>query len=357
MNPNNLQSPIFPHSMSRQALFFTAPYHVELRDEPLPRPAPGELLLQTVVSAISAGTEMLLYRGQMPGGIVADETIASLAGEMAYPLKYGYAAVGRVVETGAGVDESWNGRLLFSFQPHQTHFTARLEECLPVPDGVTAEMAAFLPNMETAVSFLMDGQPMLGEQVAVFGQGIVGLLTTSLLAQLPLASLITLDAHPLRREWSQKRGAHASLDPMQPNVVAELRGQLQGKRPFAGADLVYELSGNPAALDQAIAAAGYSGRVVVGSWYGQKQATLNLGGHFHRNHIRLISSQVSTIAPPWNGRWTKPRRLQTAWEMVQRHNPTPLITHRFPIHAAAEAYQLLAQQPSDVLQIIFQYGD
>lgn len=343
--------------MTRHALFFTAPYQVEFREEAMPRPAAGELLLQTVVSAISAGTEMLLYRGQMPGGIAADATIASLAGEMAYPLKYGYAAVGRVIETGAGVDESWNGRLLFSFQPHQTHFTARLEDCLPVPDGVTAEMAAFLPNMETAVSFLMDGHPLIGEQVAVFGQGIVGLLTTSLLAQLPLASLITLDAYPLRREWSHKRGAHATLDPTQPDVAAALRTTLQQNRPFPGADLVYELSGNPAALDQAIAAAGYSGRVVVGSWYGQKQATLNLGGHFHRHHIRLISSQVSTIAPEWNGRWTKPRRLQTAWEMIQRHSPAPLITHRFPLHAAAQAYQLLDQQPSEVLQIIFQYGD
>ena len=350
--------------MSRHALFFTAPYQVELRQEPLPHPAPGELLLQTVVSAISAGTEMLLYRGQMPTGIAADATIASLAGEMAYPLKYGYAAVGRVIETGAGVDEGWNGRLLFSFQPHQTHFTARLEDCLPLPNGVTAEMAAFLPNMETAVSFLMDGQPMIGEQVAVFGQGIVGLLTTSLLAQMPLASLVTLDAYPLRREWSQRRGAHASLDPMRPDVAAELRERLQERqaedqpqRPFAGADLVYELSGNPAALDQAIAAVGYSGRIVVGSWYGQKQATLKLGGHFHRNHIRLISSQVSTIAPQWNGRWTKPRRLQTAWEMLQRHNPTPFITHRFPLAQAAEAYRLLDEQPGEVLQIIFQYGD
>lgn len=343
--------------MPRHALFFTAPHQVELRQEPLPRPVPGEMLLQTVVSAISAGTEMLLYRGQMPSGIAADTSIASLAGEMTYPLKYGYAAVGRVIETGAGVDESWNGRLLFSFQPHQTHFTARLADCLPVPDGVTAEMAAFLPNMETAVSFLMDGQPIIGEQVSVFGQGVVGLLTTSLLAQLPLASLITLDAHPLRREWSQKRGAHASLDPTRPDVVAELRERLQQEGAFAGADLVYELSGNPAALDQAIATAGYSGRIVVGSWYGQKQATLNLGGHFHRNHIRLISSQVSTIAPQWNGRWTKPRRLQTAWDMLQRHNPTPLITHRFPLTQAAEAYRLLDERPSEVLQIIFQYGD
>jgi threonine dehydrogenase-like Zn-dependent dehydrogenase len=129
------------------------------------------------------------------------------------------------------------------------------------------------------------------------------------------------------------------------------------QRHFAGADLVYELSGNPAALDQAIAAAGYSGRVVVGSWYGQKQATLNLGDHFHRHHIQLISSQVSTIAPQWNGRWTKPRRLQTAWKMLQHHNPAPLISHRFPLTAAAEAYQLLDERPGDVLQIAFIYGD
>ena len=223
-------------------------------------------------------------------------------------------------------------------------------------------MAAFLPNMETAVSFLMDGQPMIGEQVAVFGQGVVGLLTTSLLAQMPLASLVTVDAYPLRREWSQRRGAHASLAPMRPDVAAELRERLQERqgedqpqRPFAGADLVYELSGNPAALDMAIELMGFNGRILIGSWYGSKRANLNLGGKFHRSQIQLISSQVSHLAPRWQGRWSKKRRMAVAWEMLAKVQPQQLITHRFPLAQAAQAYELIDLRPETAVQVVFSY--
>jgi threonine dehydrogenase-like Zn-dependent dehydrogenase len=122
-----------------------------------------------------------------------------------------------------------------------------------------------------------------------------------------------------------------------------------------GADLVYELSGVPSALDQAIAVTGFTGRVLVGSWYGQKPAHLDLGGHFHRNRIRLISSQVSTLAPELSGRWTKARRFQVAWEMIRKINPSRFITHRFPITQAHQAYQLLDQDPEGAIQVIFSY--
>jgi threonine dehydrogenase-like Zn-dependent dehydrogenase len=216
--------------MQRQALFFTAPYQLELRDEPLP-PLPNDgLMMQTVVSAISPGTEMLLYRGQMPAELMADATIAAL-GEGGYPQKYGYAAVGRVIEIGKSVDKAWRDRLVFAFQPHQSHFVAKPGEVLPLPERMLPETAVFLPNMETAVSFIMDAQPGIGEQVAVFGQGIVGLLTTSLLAQLPLACLLTLDGYPLRRDWSQKLGATASLDPTISDLANQVQAALATRQP------------------------------------------------------------------------------------------------------------------------------
>jgi len=154
-------------------------------------------------------------------------TIAALAGTVGFPLKYGYAAVGQVVAVGAQVAPEWQDRLVFSFHPHESHFLASLAELMPVPSGVPPETAAFLPNMETAVNFLMDGQPLIGEQVVIFGQGVVGLLTTALLARLPLAGLITLDRYTLRRETSLALGAHASLDPAEPQVLMRLRALLQ----------------------------------------------------------------------------------------------------------------------------------
>jgi threonine dehydrogenase-like Zn-dependent dehydrogenase len=295
---------------------------------------------------------MLVYRGQAPGDMAVDETITALGGTFSFPIKFGYAAVGRVEAVGEGVGPEWPGRLVFAFNPHESRFVARPEALVPLPAGLTPEQAVFLPNMETAVSFLMDGRPVIGEQVAVVGQGVVGLLTTALLAELPLAGLVTLDAYPLRREWSARLGATASHAP--DAAEAALR-TLQGERAYAGADLTYELSGAPRGLDLAIALTGYNGRVVIGSWYGRKRVELDLGGRFHRAHMRLIGSQVSALSPEWLGRWTKARRLDVAWAMVRRHAPDRLITHRLPVERAAEAYRLLDEDPAEAIQIVFTY--
>lgn len=344
-------------SITRQSLYFTAPHRVEVCQEPLPPPSADQVLVQTLVSAISPGTELLIYRGQAPADLPVDETISALAGTFAFPLKYGYAVVGRVIAVGAAVDPGWLGRLIFAFHPHESHFLAAAEELFAVPLQLTPEEAAFLPNMETAVNFVMDGRPVLGESVVVFGQGIVGLLTAALLARCPLSRLVTLDRYPLRREHSLRLGAHLSVDPLEPEVIVRVRAGLHDDAPDGEADLAYELSGNPEALDQAIAVTGFHGRVVIGSWYGQKLAPLQLGGRFHRSRIRLISSQVSTIAPEFLGRWSKARRLRMAWQMLAWLRPAALITHRVPFTRAAEAYALLDQHPEEAIQVLLTYED
>ncbi len=341
--------------MNRQAVCFTMPGEVAVCEEPVPQPAEGQVLVQTLASAISAGTEMLFYRGQVPPDMAVDETISALQGRLAYPLKYGYSAVGRVIACGVGVPTEWVGRLVCAFHPHESHFTATPDELIPIPAGTSPEQAVFLPNIETALTLVLDGQPLIGEQVVVFGQGIVGLLTTALLARFPLASLVTLDSYQLRREASLAAGAHTSLNPQEGGALDSLHTLLRSSRPYRGADLTYELSGMPQALDQAIAITGYHGRVVVGSWYGQKPVTLNLGGSFHRSRIRLISSQVSTIAPDLRGRWSPQRRFDTAWQMIPLVRPERFITHRFPVTEAARAYQLLDQAPDTAIQVIFRY--
>jgi 2-desacetyl-2-hydroxyethyl bacteriochlorophyllide A dehydrogenase len=343
-------------NLTSRVLYFTAPFQVTVREECLPRPAPGQVLVQTIVSAISPGTELLIYRGQAPTDMPADETITALSGALAFPLKYGYAAVGRVIAVGSAAEREWQGRQVFAFQPHASHWLSAPAALLPIPDPLLPEEAVFLPNMETAVNFLMDGHPLIGERVVVFGQGIVGLLTTALLGRFPLSRLITLDRYPLRRERSRELGAHASLEAGEDDVLARLGASLQEEHAATGADLTYELSGNPAALDQAIAVTGFDGRIVIGSWYGQKRADLNLGGPFHRSRIRLISSQVSTIAPERGGRWSKGRRLHVAWQMLQQVRPAPFITHRFPIEQAGQAYALLDQHPEEAIQVLFTYG-
>jgi threonine dehydrogenase-like Zn-dependent dehydrogenase len=219
-----------------------------------------------------------------------------------------------------------------------------VENLIPVPDGISAENALFLPNMETAVSLVMDGQPVIGENVVVFGLGVVGLLVSGLLSRFPLRKLTTVDNYPFRCGKLPLMGDNIGNSPK------FLEKTLDKK-----ADLCYELTGNPEVLNQAINVTGYAGRIVVGSWYGQKQAPIRLGGTFHRSHIQIVASQVSQLHPRWRGRWDKARRFDTAWDMIRDLNPARLITHRFPLSAAGEAYYLLDQNPEETVQVIFTY--
>lgn len=323
---------------------------MEVCEADLPAYKPDQVLVKTLCSAISPGTEMLIYRGQFPK-MTVDASIESLGGEFHYPLAYGYAAVGRILEAGEQVDRSWLGRLVFSFQPHTSHFVALPSALIPLPEAVTPEMAAFLPNTETAVNLVQDAAPILGERVLILGQGIIGLLTSALLAEFPLESLVSVDPFPGRRAAALALGVHAALDPVSVDFRSRAASALK-----AGADLTLELSGAPAALNEAIVLTAFSGRIVIGSWYGEKHTELNLGGAFHRSRIKLISSQVSTIAPELSARWDKARRFETAWKALQRIHPEKWITHRFPLEQAGDAYRLLAENPQDTIQVIFEYA-
>jgi 2-desacetyl-2-hydroxyethyl bacteriochlorophyllide A dehydrogenase len=340
--------------VKRLALVFRAPQRVELEEEELRPPAEGQVLVRTLLSGISPGTEMLFYRGLVPENMPLDATIPAFAGELAgYPFKYGYSCVGEVVELGRGVEQGWLGRRIFSFHPHESYFTAGLDELVCIPPAVCDDGAVFLPNMETAVNLVMDGQPLIGEAVAVFGLGVIGLLTCALLAQHPLGALVGFDRYALRRAEGLRLGMQACLDPADPAAPSVAYSHFASG--VEGTDLAFELSGNPAALNQAIELAAFDSRIVIGSWYGKRPASLDLGGKFHRSRIRLIGSQVSTLAPALSGRWSKARRLDVAWAQLQRVKPEKWITQRLPIGQAPEAYRLLAERPESAIQVIFEY--
>ena len=337
--------------MKRKTLYFTAPRQVELREETLPALGADDVLVETTCSAISAGTEMLIYQGRFPRDLETDSVISTLRGGFKYPLAYGYASVGKVVEVGKQVNTEWLNRLVFAFQSHTSHFVSKPESLFPVPHPLQSETACFLPNMETAINLVQDAAPIFGERVLVLGQGVIGLLTTSLLAEFPLDTLVTADCYKLRRKASLDLEVGNSLDPNSESFRNDSSAYTQ--RKF---DLTLELSGNPAALNDALALTAFSGRIIVGSWYGEKPAEIELGGAFHRSRIKLISSQVSTIAPELSGRWDKSRRFEVAWKALERIKPEKWITHRFPIGAAVEAYRLLDENPQETIQVMLHYS-
>jgi 2-desacetyl-2-hydroxyethyl bacteriochlorophyllide A dehydrogenase len=318
----------------------------------LPEPAADEVLVETVLSAISAGTEMLLYRGEIPAA--GDAESDPISRGLAYPTAYGYSAVGRIIQAGPSVDRSWLGRLVFAFQPHASHFVAAPSALLEVPPGLEPEEGVFLASAETAVNIVQDAAPILGERALVLGQGVVGLLVTSLLRDFPLESLVTADRYSSRRNASSALGVTAALDPGDPGFSSHAMGYAGADR--RGYDFSVELTGSPAALDAAIELTAFSGRVVVGSWFGTKSAALNLGGRYHRSRIRLVASQVSTIAPELSGRWDKARRFATVWKALERIRPSRWITHRLPLEQAPEAYRELDRAPGKAIQVVFQYS-
>jgi 2-desacetyl-2-hydroxyethyl bacteriochlorophyllide A dehydrogenase len=332
---------------SGQLVQFVAPGRVEVTRVPIDTPDDDEVRVETTLSAISPGTELLVYRDQVPDDMPIDETIDSLDGTATFPLSYGYATVGTVTAAGGDVDDEWIGRRVFAFHPHASHFCVPPGTLVRVPPGVADEDAVLLAMVETAVSLVMDGDPSIGERVAVFGQGVVGLLTTALLARFPLSRLITFDHCESRRERSRALGADASHPP---DAAGEAFEAGDGR-----ADLAYEVSGNPTALDAAIATTGDDGRVVVGSWYGSKRTTLDLGGRFHRSHIRLQSSQVSRVDADHAGRWDKERRLDLVVDLLSELGPSELVTHRLPVEDAPRAYRLLDQTPEEALQVLLEY--
>lgn len=370
--------------MNRKTLYFTAPRQVELREESLPPLGADDVLVETICSSISAGTEMLIYQDRFPRDVETDSVISSLRGGFKYPLAYGYACVGRVIEVGKEVNSNWVNKEVFAFQPHTSHFIlhpfdeaqGNPSEFILTPASLSPETASFLPNMETAVNLVQDAAPILGERVLVLGQGVIGLLTASLLKEFPLQTLVTSDCYELRRKASLEIGVNDSFDPKANNLLTDNKDNSTdgnnssqntnqntkarhnaNQRDYAQNkfDLVFELSGSPSALDDAIALTTFSGRIVVGSWYGEKRAEIDLGGAFHRSRIRLISSQVSTIAPELSGRWDKARRFDVAWKALERIKPDKWITHRFPIEEASKAYELLDKNPQETIQILFDY--
>lgn len=334
--------------MMRKSIYFMGPGAVAVVEEDLAAPGAGEVQVASRASLVSAGTELLLFRGETPKEMAADDTLPALQVPLAYPVKYGYAAVGDVVGVGEKVEGDWAGKRVFAFNPHESAFNAGAGDLLLVPEGCKDADAVFLANMETAINLILDAAPRLGERVVVIGQGVVGLLSTALLARHPLGALVTFDPQAGRRARSVQLGAGQSFDP---EAVSAARGALGA----AGADVVIELSGHPEALELALELVGREGRIVVGSWYGTRQASLDLGGRFHRQRIQLISSHVGAIQPGLRGRWDRTRRFDLAWEMLAAIQPSQLISHHFGIEQAGEAYGLLDVGGDEVLGVVLNY--
>lgn len=340
-----------PGVRTATSLWFPRPFGVELREERLPEVGPDEVRVRAVASALSHGSEMLVFRGQVPQDLALD--LPSLDGSFGFPIKYGYASVGRVVETGDNVSSLQAGDPVFAHHPHQSVYVLASSQAVSLQPDLPIETGVFVASLETALNVMLDAGPRLCERVIIFGQGVIGLLLGQL-ARLAGAGLI-IGVEPLRKR-QELALAVGGVD----IVVAPgdgLEDMVRDLTHGVGADLVLEASGSELALRQAVECAAFQGTVVVCSWYGNKQVTLGLGANFHRGRVRLVSSQVSSIDPSLQPRWDRRRRLEAVKRLLPALELEPLITHRIPFKRAAQAYDLVDRCPEETVQVLLTYGN
>jgi len=336
-------------STDAQAIWMTGMRQITVRAEELPSLADDAVAVTALRSAISHGTEMLVYRGQVPADLALD--LPTLAGSFAFPIKYGYALVGEVTACGAAVTSHQVGDRVFVLHPHQTYLQVPAAQAKRIPVGIAPTTAVLAANMETAINIVHDLRPALGDVVVVVGLGVVGLLVTWLLARQQLTNLIGVDPIAERRALAQQLGANAVCAPG--DAAAVVAEATHGR----GADGVIEVSGNPAALAGAVAVAGFEAQVVVASWYGTKAVTLDLGSHFHRSRIRLRASQVGHLAPDLLPRWDYARRMDVVWRQLAQFPAQLLISHHYHFSDAPQAYAVVDGGGADVVQVVLHYGE
>jgi 2-desacetyl-2-hydroxyethyl bacteriochlorophyllide A dehydrogenase len=337
--------------MKRKSLYFTGVRQVEIREETLKNSLSEHLHLRALYSLISAGTEMLIYRGELPEEMPIDENLSALGGSFSYPLKYGYSTIGKIISANGEKKPSINSKRSFAFNPHESQFYAPNQMDLWVPDECDSKDALFLANMESAINVILDANIRIGDKVVVIGLGVLGLLTSALLLEHPLADLILLEPHAIRRKAASGLGAKMVIDSSNAADLKNAKESLGSK----GADTVIELSGNPEALNLAMELVGAEGKIIVGSWYGMREAKINLGIKFHRGRIKIISSQVGRINPTLSGRWDRARRFSLAWQYLAKIKPSQWITHLFPFDEAQKAFRQIDKHPEQSIAVALDY--
>jgi NADPH:quinone reductase-like Zn-dependent oxidoreductase len=278
------------------AYWVTAPGRGELRHEPLRAPGPNEVLVETLFSGISRGTERLVHEGRVPASQHEAVRAPFQAGDFTFPVKYGYSAVGVVV----GGSEDWRGRRVFCLHPHQDRFVAPSDAVVPLPPDVPDARAVLAANMETALNGLWDGAPRIGDRIAVVGAGVVGALVAVLAVRLPGACVELIDIDPRKAEVARALGVAFCL----PDEAA------------GDADLVVHASGSAGGLATALGLAGFEATVLELSWYGDQIVPAPLGGAFHSRRLVLRSSQVGAVAPARRARRSHRQRLSLALKLL-----------------------------------------
>lgn len=304
------------------AFWVEAPLRGALRPLAVAAPGPGEVCVGTLFSGISRGTETLVFRGGVPASQHQAMRCPYQQGDFPAPVKYGYAAVGRV---SAGPDDLL-GRTVFVLHPHQSRFVVPAEAAVPLPDGLPPARAVLAASMETALNGLWDAGIAAGDRVCVIGAGVVGLLLAWLAAHIPGVAPVVLDPDGDKARAAAALGLAFAASP------TDLGG------PF---DVVVHASGNPAGLRTALGLAAFEGLILEMSWFGDREVCLPLGETFHSRRLVLKSSQVGAVARCRRDRFTRRARLELALQLLADEALDCLISGESPFASLPEVMAAL----------------
>jgi threonine dehydrogenase-like Zn-dependent dehydrogenase len=278
----------------------------EIRPAPLREPGPGDVVVRTLRSGISRGTETLVFRGGVPASQFAAMRAPFQDGDFPGPVKYGYLNVG-VVEQGPA---ELRGRTVFCLFPHQTAYVVPAQAVTVVPDEVPPARAVLAGTVETAVNALWDAAPLLGDRITVVGAGMVGCCVARLLSRFPGVQVTLVDVD------ASRAGVAAALD-----VDFALPTDAADDR-----DLVVHTSATSAGLQTSLDLLAPEGSVIELSWYGDAEVRLSLGGAFHSGRLGIRASQVGTVSPARRWRRTTADRLALALDLLRDPTFDALIT-------------------------------
>jgi threonine dehydrogenase-like Zn-dependent dehydrogenase len=320
-----------------RAFWIVEPGRGEIRSTPFSRLNVHEVRVRTLYSALSLGTELLIFRGGVPKSQYKAMRAPFQEGDFPGPVKYGYCNVG-VVEDGP---KDIKGRTVFCLYPHQDTYLVAVDAVVPLPDVLPPKRAVLAANMETAINGLWDAGPLMGCRIAVVGAGVVGCMMAALASRIPGTDVQLLDINPEKAA-----------------VASDLKVAFAAPDLYPGnADIVVEATGATEGLETALALAGFEASVVVMSWYGDAKVPLSLGGNFHSRRLKIISSQVSAVAPSHRARWSNRDRLELALGLLKDEIFDHLITDSSHFEDLPETLAALSSDPSGTLCHVIGYGD
>ena len=334
--------------MDGRAVWFSAERTPVVQSERVEHPGPDEFTVSALASLISPGTELQVYRGQISAD--TDLGLETCRGTFAFPVKYAYQVVGTVVEAGSDVPLTV-GERVFARHPHQDLFTMRYDPDLvfSLPAHIDTDVATFANLADVALNAVLDVPVRIGDVVVCFGHGIVGSFCAQY-ARLTAGHLIVVDPIASRRDLALANGADEAVAPE--DALTAVMGASAGR----GADVAIEVSSAPGALQQAIEVTGQEGTILVVSYYGSRAVPLVLAPEFHFRRHRIVSSQVSSVGSGLQPRWDFQRRLATVLSRLADLRVPEMITHRFALDDAPDAYRLIDESPGETLGVLLDYG-